>query len=518
MVGNNGTDAVNLKRFIPIILTLAVGLSASLAMWYVTSSWESGRTRTNFAAAAQERTESFSRNITSIINGVNSFSGLYAASNRIDKSEYTTYSRFDNASLNALKVLVWAPAVSVGEKQRFETEEAVRDQVTNYRIVSTATNPAVFFPVYYTEPSANGYYTPGQDLYANPLYTEAMNSARDSAKVTVTGRIAMHGGGYGVAFISPIYRNGTTSTTIAERRENLAGFNIYLIHVGELFENSLGGVTQESDLNIAIVDESAQGDARELHRHQPAGDASTDGGYLVASSIMVGGRSWSVTCTPTPLFIESRHTAQPLIIFLLILISTLTMAAVLYSVLRKGERVAHLAAELEASHAGLEDQVAQRTAALQEQADEMRKQAEELSKANDSIEEQTRAIIEMSIPVIKIWDEIVLIPLIGTVDTARANDMIARLLKAIVEHNAEVVLLDVTGVPVIDTSVARNIIQAVSSARILGAEMIVTGFSPEAAQTLAQLGVDFTSMKTRGSLRAGIEDAYEMVGVEINTH
>ena len=519
--GGGPSNGAAIRRFIPIIITLAVGLTASFGLWAAAESWETDRALAAFEGATQDRTNSFERGIGDIVEGVNGFRGFFAGSNRIDKREYGIFARHDTVNYSSLEAMVWAPAVPAADRANYETVEAPRDLIENYRITSSAPNATEFFPVYYSEPPGNSYYSVGRDLYADPLYTAAMNAARDSAKVTVTSRIAMRDGNHGVAFISPIYKNGTSSETFADRRANLAGFNIYLINVGDLFSNALSYI-QVGGIHADIVDESADGAARALHRHVSRSgvddEFEVDEEHTAAHRIPVAGRTWSVTYTPTPEFIEARHTAQPVLILLILLTGTLSMAAVLYSVLRKGERVAHLAAELEASHAGLEQQVTERTAALTEQNAQLEEQADEIRKANESIAEQSRAIMEMSIPVIKIWDEIVMIPLIGTIDTARANDMTGRLLESIVEHGARVALLDVTGVPIIDTSVARHLIQAVDSSRILGAEVIVTGFSPDAAQTLAQLGVDFTTLRTRGNLRAGVEDAYKMVGVTIRQH
>ncbi len=135
--------------------------------------------------------------------------------------------------------------------------------------------------------------------------------------------------------------------------------------------------------------------------------------------------------------------------------------------------------------------------------------------AEETIRQQTEAMMDMSTPVIKLWEHIVLLPLIGVIDTSRASQMIETLLQTVVDSESHVAVLDVTGVPEIDTSVARHLLKTVDAARMLGAEVIVTGFSPMAAQTLAQLGVDFSSLRTRGSLRAGIQEAFELVGSKI---
>ena len=120
------------------------------------------------------------------------------------------------------------------------------------------------------------------------------------------------------------------------------------------------------------------------------------------------------------------------------------------------------------------------------------------------IEQQTAALAEMSTPLLAISDTTVVMPLVGTVDSRRVEQIMDTLLQGVSASRASIVILDITGVTVVDTQVANAFIRASQAVSLLGAQVVLTGIRPEVAQTLVQLGVDLRSIITRGTLQDGI--------------
>jgi rsbT co-antagonist protein RsbR len=131
------------------------------------------------------------------------------------------------------------------------------------------------------------------------------------------------------------------------------------------------------------------------------------------------------------------------------------------------------------------------------------------------IREQQEAIRELSTPVLQVRERLLILPIIGVIDPQRARQLTEQLLRGIRTNRAKVVVLDITGVPYIDSSVANHLVQTVEAARLLGAIVIVTGLSPEIAQTLVNIGVDLGKMNTVGDLQGGIEEAERLLGYKV---
>ena len=134
---------------------------------------------------------------------------------------------------------------------------------------------------------------------------------------------------------------------------------------------------------------------------------------------------------------------------------------------------------------------------------------------NDTIDQQRQTISELQTPVIQVWDRILALPIVGGLDTARTQEMNEALLQKIVDSGAEIVIVDITAVPVVDTAVAKHLLETVAAARLLGAEVLMVGLSTRTAITLVHLGVDLSGVITRTTMAKGLELAFARLGLEV---
>lgn len=128
---------------------------------------------------------------------------------------------------------------------------------------------------------------------------------------------------------------------------------------------------------------------------------------------------------------------------------------------------------------------------------------------------QTDEISEISTPVIRVWDGVVALPIIGTLDSARTQVVMESLLQEIVETGSSIAILDISGVPAVDSLVAQHLIKTVSATRLMGAECIISGIRPEIAQTVVHLGIDLSNILTKSTLASALKTAFHMLQLEV---
>jgi rsbT co-antagonist protein RsbR len=128
---------------------------------------------------------------------------------------------------------------------------------------------------------------------------------------------------------------------------------------------------------------------------------------------------------------------------------------------------------------------------------------------------QTDEITEISTPVIRVWDGILALPIIGTLDSARTQVVMENLLQEIVESGSTIAILDISGVPAVDSLVAQHLIKTVAATRLMGAECIISGIRPEIAQTIVHLGIDLSSIVTKSTLASALKYSFSLLKVEV---
>lgn len=173
-----------------------------------------------------------------------------------------------------------------------------------------------------------------------------------------------------------------------------------------------------------------------------------------------------------------------------------------------GELEARIETSIEDDLTGVEESINILIDDLTYELKKSEKMKEELEEKLSKIQEQQNTIIrqqddllELSSPVTKVWENILILPVIGTLDSQRTQVMMENLLQKIVKTGCTYSILDITGVPVVDTQVANHLLKTVASARLLGADCIISGISPAIAQTIVHLGIDLSAINTKATLQ-----------------
>ncbi|MGW0874167.1 STAS domain-containing protein [Streptomyces sp. NPDC002740] len=137
---------------------------------------------------------------------------------------------------------------------------------------------------------------------------------------------------------------------------------------------------------------------------------------------------------------------------------------------------------------------------------------------DELITAQAEQLLELSTPVVRLWDGVIAVPLVGTLDSARTQVVMEKLLQALVDTGSEQAIIDITGVPAVDTQVAQHLLKTIVAAKLMGAECTVSGISPQIAQTIVALGIEFDGIVTKASLADALKLALRRSGVDMIAH
>ena len=171
--------------------------------------------------------------------------------------------------------------------------------------------------------------------------------------------------------------------------------------------------------------------------------------------------------------------------------------------------------EIQTQHKGDAEAMAAGIWALTELLDAMGLYTTEvfLKSREEIVRRQQEELLELSTPVVKLWEGILALPIIGTLDSARTQVVMESLLQAIVQTNSRVAIIDITGVPTVDTVVAQHLLKTVTAARLMGADCIISGVRPQIAQTIVHLGINLLDVTTKSTLAAAFSVALQRLGI-----
>lgn len=134
----------------------------------------------------------------------------------------------------------------------------------------------------------------------------------------------------------------------------------------------------------------------------------------------------------------------------------------------------------------------------------------------EKLQEQSKTILEISTPAIKLWDRIIVLPVVGVIDSLRAQQMMESILTKIMETSSKVIIMDIQGVMAVDTAVANHLIKITRATKLMGCRCIISGISPAVSQTLVQLGINLGDVVTNSTLQDALADAFHMLNLEVN--
>ncbi len=376
--------ACRTRQHFDVLVVLLVGVAVSAILFFALRSQEWDRIRRDFQRASQERGAILQRTLDLDFLGMRSVQAFYAASDGVDREEFSTFVAPMIENHLGIRALQWAPRVPDSERSKHEST-AIDDgypdsEITEYDREGSlvyASRREEYFPIHFVEP-INGNVAPlGFDLAANPACLEAMHRACDTGQFAATSKILLPrelGGQVGVRLFLPVYRKNVALDTVADRRENLKGFIVGVLRLKGIVDQSATALTPMGT-DTSLFDVSDTGREQLLYHHPSrlyAGDAALNRGgtappqfgLVFAEPFDVGGRRWTVVSTTRPQFIAARMTWYPwgaaaagLLITGLLVAYLAEMASKVVSEHKAAEVVAREGAKLRAMLSGMEEGV-----------------------------------------------------------------------------------------------------------------------------------------------------------------
>lgn len=405
MRGRNELSAAGKRKFTYAspILVAAIGLALSLGAFQVArglerqaTDLELQRNTENIASAVRRETWSHMLLVEALGGFTADTLDLQQGAYPQMRMEFRSFVRPFLERHPSIQALEWIPRVSAQERAKYEAE-ARADGFPGFQITEKDENGVLvragerpeYYPVYFLQPYSGNEAALGYDLASNPTRRQALEQARDTGQPTATARILLvqeTRNEFGFRLFQPVYRDGTTTDTVEDRRKNLAGFALGVFRMGDIVDKALTYLDWR-DIDITLYDQAATPDnqflvfrawgtrGRALQRSPSRSEATQ--GRRETAIVDVGQRQWAVECTATPGSYPKTHTWQPLGMLITRLVLTALAVGYVAALLGRAERARKFAAQTLAAKEKLEHEITER------------KQAEEGLKRQAAILEAT---------------------------------------------------------------------------------------------------------------------------------
>ena len=293
------------SQITPVYIVLFTGLLLSSLAFYLLRNMEHDRDLASFSVVAEQHTEIVKDKMIITIDIIESIAALYAASERVTRSEFSIFVDVVVKDVKGIQAVEWIPKVNALDREKFETLARI-DGLTGFQFternsqgeVITAGRREVYFPVYFVEPLEGNEAAVGYDLASNPARLAALNLARDSGRLQATSRITLiqeTGKQFGILVFQPIYRDGNIPETVSERRQQLSGFALGVLRVGDIIGAELEQHEHDA-VTVFVFDESAPLGQQLLYpsqsNYQSAAELTQE--PCLSNSLVIGGRSWAI--------------------------------------------------------------------------------------------------------------------------------------------------------------------------------------------------------------------------------
>ncbi len=357
-----------------VILTLVTGIVCSAIAFAVVWDLEKKKIAQEFEQDGADIVASIERSIETNLQNLESIVGLYNASENVTRQEFQEFTNPYLANNSAIQALEWIPRVADGERKAYE-QAAREDGFVNFEITEQNTNRQIvkaksrneYFPVYFVEPYQGNEAALGFDLASNPAWLEALQLARDTDKAIATAPITLVQKSdlpkKGFLVFSPIYQHNTLTDSVADRRQNLAGFALGVFTIGDIVQGALHYL-QPKDIDVVLINESAPPEDRIFYTSSSltpeaieANNSHPD--IYHHQKLNVAEQQWLIVTHPSSAYILQRTTWHPLGV----LGGGMLLTIILSSYIR--ERIA-VEEALRTKELQLEERIKQRTRDLQE--------------------------------------------------------------------------------------------------------------------------------------------------------